>query len=450
MRLIVPEPKCELYETEFDESDLLGRKPLSQHLSQLVDTIEDPMVIALDGAWGSGKSFFLQRWVGAHGNQNGGKGTVVYFDAFEHDYLDDPLIALVGTISERFEAKKGGTARVWTEGKRIVAKLWRPALRMGVAVATGGISEAVGPVGDVIAGAARKELEDASEQFWRREDGKRAAMAEFRAFLTKQAQPKEDGESSSIIVVVDELDRCRPDYALQLLEIIKHFFAVRNVHFVLGVNLVELENSVKARYGVDTSARAYVQKFVTLRMQLPDYVEGREKKRDWHIYFEAKAKEMGLHQNIIALVQHYLKQVARREAVSLRGVQRLLSELVLVPDRQGMGGWPHGYLLVIAGLLVLKNAAPSMYSSARHDALTFSELAEFFSLNDGSALGRGRTVTSEVEYAIWAKLLDEKLFASLDENSRSRIPKAFGSDDDIPRLSEFIHKYLETIEISTT
>jgi predicted KAP-like P-loop ATPase len=56
------------------------------------------MVIALDGAWGSGKSFFLKCWVGAHKLENEGTATTVYFDALSYDYLDDPLVALTGAI----------------------------------------------------------------------------------------------------------------------------------------------------------------------------------------------------------------------------------------------------------------------------------------------------------------------------------------------------------------
>lgn len=68
MRLTVPETKIELYKDGFKPGDLdqLNRKPTGDNLSDLVERIDDPLVIALDGAWGSGKSFFLKCWVGEH------------------------------------------------------------------------------------------------------------------------------------------------------------------------------------------------------------------------------------------------------------------------------------------------------------------------------------------------------------------------------------------------
>ncbi len=50
------------------------------------------------GLW---QTYFLKRWGGAHQNENGGKAQTVYFDAFSHDFLDDPLTALIGAISDR-------------------------------------------------------------------------------------------------------------------------------------------------------------------------------------------------------------------------------------------------------------------------------------------------------------------------------------------------------------
>ena len=100
MRFLPPEEPIELYKSVFDD-DLLGRKKVSQSLSNILDRIEDPLVVALDGRWGTGKSYFLKRWVGAHKMQNSGKALTIYFDAFAHDYLSDPLIALVGALSKR-------------------------------------------------------------------------------------------------------------------------------------------------------------------------------------------------------------------------------------------------------------------------------------------------------------------------------------------------------------
>ena len=70
--------------------------------------------------------------------------------------------------------------------------------------------------------------------------------------------------------MIDELDRCRPSYAVELLEVAKHFFAVHNVVFVLAVNRAELAHAVKAMYGADFDAEGYLRRFFDLDFQLPE------------------------------------------------------------------------------------------------------------------------------------------------------------------------------------
>ena len=101
-RVITPEPEIKLYKDRFEHHDQLGRSPTGADLSELVDQVEDPLVIALDGSWGSGKSFFLKCWVGEHLYRYRESSQTVYFDAYKHDFLDDPLVALTGAITDRF------------------------------------------------------------------------------------------------------------------------------------------------------------------------------------------------------------------------------------------------------------------------------------------------------------------------------------------------------------
>jgi hypothetical protein len=105
LRLAPPEPDFTPGDKGFDDKDatglhydLPGRKAVGRRLSDLVERIEEPLVIARDGDWGSGKSHFLRLWTGAHRKENDRRARVIYFDAFEQDYLDDPLVGLVGAI----------------------------------------------------------------------------------------------------------------------------------------------------------------------------------------------------------------------------------------------------------------------------------------------------------------------------------------------------------------
>ncbi|MBN8190433.1 AAA family ATPase [Salipiger thiooxidans] len=328
MHLLPPQPEIALYDDGFDINDILNRATIGKDLSNLIERIEDPLVIALDGPWGSGKSHFLKRWVGAHCKDNGGTATTVYFDAFKSDFLDDPLIALTGAIAEKLE--NGAQGSRWQQAKTAAVKLYRPALRIGLAAATGGISEYTGAVLDAAVAASSKEAEQAAEAFWRREDGRKAAMQQFTDALTKltQGEGSED-PGKPLVIVIDELDRCRPDYALATLEVIKHFFAVPRVHFVLGVNLEALGHIVRSRYGADVNAQEYLKRFFTLSIELPDEVPGDRSLRAELKYFVSTARKMNLPATLVNEATSHLKLSIPASQISLRDIEKILSSIAL-------------------------------------------------------------------------------------------------------------------------
>lgn len=72
-----------------------------------------------------------------------------------------------------------------------------------------------------------------------------------------------------LVIFIDELDRCKPDYALSLMERIKHFFDDERVTFVFAVNLSQLQHTVKSYYGSEFDATRYLDKFFDIQMALP-------------------------------------------------------------------------------------------------------------------------------------------------------------------------------------
>jgi len=73
-----------------------------------------------------------------------------------------------------------------------------------------------------------------------------------------------------LIFIIDELDRCRPDYSVQVLEQIKHFFSVPGIVFVLAIDKEQLCNAIRGYYGTDLiDADEYLKRFVDLEYTLP-------------------------------------------------------------------------------------------------------------------------------------------------------------------------------------
>jgi len=331
MKIFPPEPKVALYEEGFEEPDILQRSAVGRSLSDLVERIEDPLVVALDGGWGTGKTYFLKRWVGAHTLDNEGAAKTVYFDAFANDYVSDPLPALVSTLSKRFPL---ADEKILKRVKVAAFKLAKPLTRIGLAMATFGATEALSPAGDAAVNALNAEASSALEKYWSQEDGRRAAMEEFRSALTELVKSHSDAEGDDgpvgarLVIVVDELDRCRPDYALEVLEVIKHFFAIPGVTFILGANLLALENSVMARYGTGIDASAYLRKFIHISLSLPSEIGQRHNvKNGVSVYLNHFISEMGVPLHIADKLKSHVSLVARNNNISVRDIGKILSSV---------------------------------------------------------------------------------------------------------------------------
>lgn len=319
--------------------DLLGRSDFGQELTALVDRIEEPMVIVLEGDWGSGKSFFLKLWTHSHTVDFEGTSHLFYLDAFRHDYLDDPLVSLVGAITDPV---RGTKPRIVDRIRNAAFKLALPVLRIGAAIGTAGASDLAGPIVEAGAKATSQEATDAAEALWDREATRQAAFDDFRAALTELTRNNDDPRN--LVIIVDELDRCRPDYALQMLEVAKHFFAVPRVHFVLGCNMAALAASVSHRYGEKLDAERYLQKFVMLRAKLPEPVGSRACIQYINSLFDQGRLTEKTHNDLCGL----LGWLQAKGHASLRDVNRILLRLHFLSVDTDTLDWPPKWILLVA------------------------------------------------------------------------------------------------------
>lgn len=245
--------------------DLLGRKESVEVLTHLVGSLEGPCVLAVDAAWGSGKTTFLRIWV-QHLRNRG--FPVVGFNAWETDFSGDPFVALSTELTEGLKGYTDGTLAAKIDNTRIVAKeVIRRAVPGLIRVATAGILDVdkilERELGQAFASYAEKRLSDYQEA--------QKSVKEFRSALQDMADTVSKSRGNRpLIVVIDELDRCRPSYAVELLEVAKHLFAVDGIVFVLAVNRSELAHSIKALYGGDFDALGYLRRFFDVDFRLPD------------------------------------------------------------------------------------------------------------------------------------------------------------------------------------
>lgn len=395
MHFLPPEHEVDLYKEGFGEDDLLERASFGKSLSNFVEKVEDPLVIAIDGEWGQGKSFFLKRWVGAHTLQNNGKATMVYFDAFAHDYLDDPLIALVGVVTDRItqlskESKSVSTLvqralkflqRAATKLAKPTAKIAISAVGAGLSVATAGLSDAGKLFVDAAVNSASDEGKDLLDQYWESADGKRNAMKEFRNMLkafveANRVENKQGEETNSLIIVIDELDRCRPDYALSVLEIIKHLFNVKGVQFILGVNLEALGHSVSKRYGEKIDSERYLRRFVNIIFELPTNTNNLIDRAAVVEYANKICQLMEVDEILGVTLCEEIELAASSNKIQVRDVGTIFSYAALVPDK--ISREPVGYIEVTACLLVSSIANRVFYNELLNGSVTVERSLEYY------------------------------------------------------------------------
>lgn len=242
-------------EEEPFRNDLLERMESAKVLTHLVGSIEGSCVIAVDAAWGTGKTTFLRLW-SQHLRNEG--FSVVAFNAWETDFSGNPFVALSVELTEGIHDSTDPTVGEKIEFAKARAKdVVRAAIPGVVSLATSGVVD-LKPLLE-----ARDELSEYRNA--------RAALDNFRDSLQDMAKAlAESNKRRPLVVVIDELDRCRPSYAVELLETAKHLFAVDGVVFVLALNRAELAHSIKTLYGVGFDATGYLRRFIDVDFRLPD------------------------------------------------------------------------------------------------------------------------------------------------------------------------------------
>lgn len=257
------------YENLFEtlKNDTISRNESIFRFVNILNSIDDSCSIALDGGWGSGKTFFVQQVklvIEAHNDftafEEADKETIknlylgfsqrqdiepqmcVYYDAWENDNDDDPMVSLVYTIMKCVE--KCGELEKNLNIPRSAASI----LEFFTGKRWSNLVESLrgsSPLKDISTSKAVEEH-----------------VKEFFDELFKE-------RGNRLVIFVDELDRCKPSYAVKVLERIKHYLANDRITFVFSINTSELQHTIRKHYGDDFNADRYLDRFFDWRLSLP-------------------------------------------------------------------------------------------------------------------------------------------------------------------------------------
>lgn len=232
-------------------------------------------VINLNAPWGTGKTYFVQRWM----LDIYQKHPFVYIDAWKQDYSDDPMLSVVASITEQLGSLLPKENQIMNEFGAHASRFLKaaaPAITKGLVKKFSGIDLDVlsdskndgEPDPGVFDGSASSDITKALVSDHNEKLKSVAHLKVVISQLVEAVKSLNTEYSYPIFIFVDELDRCRPTYAIKMLEVIKHFFNVENVIFVIATDTEQLQHSVKAVYGLGFDAERYLSRFFNRRFTL--------------------------------------------------------------------------------------------------------------------------------------------------------------------------------------
>lgn len=238
----------------------LAREPYARVLSDIVNTYADGFVLAINNEWGTGKTTFVKMWQQQLKNEG---FQTIYFNAWENDFDSNPLVALMSELETLTNTKNKKVFKSVVEKGAVLVKNIAPSLLK--ALADKYIDSKV--ITDAIENSTKATTEILEEEI-KEYLSKKKTIVEFRKELEKFV--KQTDNTKPLIFIVDELDRCRPNYSVEVLEQIKHFFSVSGIVFVLSIDKKHLCSSIKGFYGSsEIDSNEYLRRFIDLDYSIP-------------------------------------------------------------------------------------------------------------------------------------------------------------------------------------
>ncbi|EMR4173862.1 NTPase [Serratia marcescens] len=250
-------------EMTFEDRDEYLRRDIAHNIIKLITSKIDVSPMIIDGDWGTGKSEFCHKLIHLIGKETDSY-KVVYIDAFNEDHTDAPILTLLAAI----------VALLPQEERSTLIKKALPAIRFGLKTTLkAGANWLLKQNTEQLAEDFQEAIKDSSNAVI---DGTIEALLEDHIESDKNIRALKEAlteisKKTPMVIFIDELDRCKPSFAISILENIKHVFEVDNVHFVLVTNTKQLEASIHHIYGHSVDAKRYLDKFIRFTVNLPAY-----------------------------------------------------------------------------------------------------------------------------------------------------------------------------------
>ncbi|WP_081762474.1 P-loop NTPase fold protein [Xanthobacter sp. 126] len=420
MKIIPPTLTFAENEGFTSEKDLFQRASFGKGLTNIVSQSEDPLVILLDSPWGTGKTTFLQMWAGEL--RKSGR-SVIYFDAFANDYIENAFLAVAGEIIElannKKDANKSKIKKFVEKASKAGSVLIRGAAKIGVKAATLGaidaadINEQINSISNDIATATSNGVDAQIKRILERQADEKITLKAFREALSELPSLISEGhntpegnqnECEYIVFIIDELDRCKPTFALDIIESVKHIFSVKNIHFVISATISQMQASVKYAYGSDIDALRYLDKFYTFAISFPNTKSHPSAAKKYLSYVSKSLGRDPIRDREIDNYIDIIEQVSNVRDFSFRTLERIIYTvnicLAMTPkDRLKLNS-------IICGLCIMRVSDPDIFQRAKNGSLTLAEVDLVFGFKKWP---KNAAASAEWVRSFWVYCLEEEL-----------------------------------------
>lgn len=307
-------------EHELDDAKILNmltKDPIerNQQLNTfigLLNSINKNKTLTIDGEWGSGKTVFVRQIdflsrVDLNkfqlSNLNSAKEfqdkyVTYYYNAWENDYHEDPLQSILFNLINDF----------WGSLEKVsdkVVKFSKGLVNSVIKTTTFGLV-------DPQAIRNADSISDLVKSITTASDRKDAIDDVINNYL--------DLKGKKLLFIIDELDRCKPTFAVKLLEVVKHYYTNDKLVFLMSTNNQELAHTIKKVYGESFDGSGYLNKFYDLVFNLPD------------VKNEGYVKYLGFNPRSSYWKDQIPPEVATQLGLSLREINRYYSSLRLIDN----------------------------------------------------------------------------------------------------------------------
>ena len=277
---------------EYFPADKLDRARYATFLSRLLaqegydesrpdDEQKKNYVLNLNAEWGAGKTYFLKRW----SRELIVDFPVVYIDAWQQDYSDDPFLTVIAGIIKQLQRQAKFNITI-PKSAVSMFKAVAPAIAQGLTKKISGIDidelHALLFSDDEIDNDQNQNtnkltgsdfspaVKALAQNLIKDHEAKNKSIEVIKSKLADWVSKfeKQEDKSLPIFIFIDELDRCRPSYAVEMLEAIKHIFNVKGIVFVVATDTDQLQHTIKSIYGEGFDAKVYLGRFFNSRYSL--------------------------------------------------------------------------------------------------------------------------------------------------------------------------------------